>query len=202
MVIRTELRVVERFIRFLLSFSPKNLIFPQFNTDKKKTVRECMMKNRLVQSTVAITLFLLAGCGLGAPDSFMQMNRQYWESMEIKSNVKYEDAWQRVIYIITKKFELEMISKEDGYVRSSYGQSYFTEDLQNERYQIRIVAKFTPDRKKIEFKIESRMWDGKIWHNGSDVRVAANMRKDFLNSLGEPQGKKLTAPSTDSLQIQ
>ena len=160
------------------------------------------MKNRLVRSTAAITLFCLAGCGLGAPDSFMQMNRQYWETMDIKSSVKYEDAWQRVIYIITKKFELEMISKEDGYVRSSYGQSYFTEDLQNERYQIRIVAKFTPDRKKLEFKIESRMWDGKIWHNGSDVRVAANMRKDFLNSLGEPQTKKQTSVPTDSLQVQ
>lgn len=161
------------------------------------------MKNRLIRSAAVITLLCLAGCGLGAPDSFMQMNRQYWESMDIKSTVKYEDAWQRVIYIITKKFELEMISKEDGYVRSSYGQSYFSEDLQNERYQIRIVAKFTPDRKKLEFKIESRMWDGKIWHNGSDVRVAANMRKDFLNSLGEPQTKKQPAPtSTDSLQVQ
>ena len=160
------------------------------------------MNNRLIPSAVAITLLCFAGCGLGAPDSFMQMNRQYWETMDIKSSVKYEDAWQRVIYIITKKFELEMVSKEDGYVRSSYGQSYFTEDLQNERYQIRIVAKFTPDRKKLEFKIESRMWDGKIWHNGSDVRVAANMRKDFLNSLGEPQSKKQTSTPTDSLQVQ
>ncbi|MBP6673587.1 MAG: hypothetical protein KA247_10580 [Bacteroidetes bacterium] len=164
------------------------------------------MKIRIYQSIVFPAILLLAGCGLGAPESFMQMNRQYWESMDVKSTIKYEDAWQRVIYIITKKFELEMISKEDGYVRSSYGQSYFTEDIQNERYQIRIVAKFNPDRKKFEFKIESRVWDGKIWHNGSDVRVAANMRKDFLNSLGEPQAKKQipsqqTAP-TDSLQAQ
>ncbi len=157
-----------------------------------------------VQRSLAVfVLLLLAGCGLGAPDSFMQMNRQYWESMDIKPTIKYDDAWQRVIYIITKKFELEMISKEDGYVRSSYGQSYFSEDLQNERYQIRIVAKFTPDRKKLEFKIESRMWDGKIWHNGSDVRVAANMRRDFLNSLGEPQTKKQqAAPAQDSLEVE
>ncbi|MDD8018178.1 MAG: hypothetical protein PHP42_07380 [Bacteroidota bacterium] len=140
----------------------------------------------------------LAGCGLGAPESFMQMNRQYWEVMNIKPSIAYDDAWQRVIYIITKKFELDMISKEDGYVRSSYGPSYFSEDLLNDKYQIRIVVKFTPDKKKLEFKIESRMWDGKIWHNGSDVRVASNMRKDFQNSLGEPI-KKLPAPA-DSLQ--
>jgi hypothetical protein len=165
------------------------------------------MKNRIFQTMVFSVILLFAGCGLGAPESFMQMNRQYWESMDVKPAIKFDDAWQRVIYIITKKFELDMISKEDGYVRSSYGQSYFSEDIQNERYQIRIVAKFTPDRKKFEFKIESRMWDGKIWHNGSDVRVAANMRKDFLNSLGEPQVKKQlpaaqqTAP-TDSLQAQ
>ncbi len=167
------------------------------------------MKNRITRSFLFPVLLLLAGCGLGAPESFMQMNRQYWESMDIKPSYKYEDAWQRVIYIITKKFELEMISKEDGYVRSAYGQSYFTEDIQNERYQIRIVAKFTPDRKKFEFKIESRMWDGKIWHNGSDIRVAANMRKDFLNSIGEapvPVKKPLpagqTAAPADTLQAQ
>ncbi len=165
------------------------------------------MKIRMFQSFILTLILMFAGCGLGAPESFMQMNRQYWESMDIKSTIKYDDAWQRVIYIITKKFELEMISKEDGYVRSSYGQSYFSEDIQNERYQIRIVAKFTPDRKKFEFKIESRMWDGKIYHHGSDVRIAANMRKDFLNSLGEPQVKKQMpagqqAAPTDSLQAQ
>jgi hypothetical protein len=42
--------------------------------------------------------------------------------------------------------------------------------------------------------------------NGSDVRIAANMRKDFLNSLGEPQVKKQMpsqqAAPTDSLQAQ
>jgi len=161
------------------------------------------MNTLSLRIAIVSLLIIVAGCGLGAPDSFMQMNRQYWESMDIKSAYKYDDAWQRVIYIITKKFELEMISKEDGYVRSSYGQSYFTEDIQNERYQIRIVAKFTPDRKKFEFKIESRMWDGKIWHNGSDVRVAANMRKDFLNSIGDAQVKKQPVSTpTDSLQVQ
>lgn len=166
-------------------------------------LKEDTMKPLIVRSLTALLLVLYAGCGLGAPDSFMQMNRQYWEAMDVKPSVKYDDAWQRVIYIITKKFELEMISKEDGYVRSAYSQSYFSEDMQNERYQIRIVAKFTPDRKKFEFKIESRVWDGKIWHNGSDVRVAANMRKDFLNSIGDvPLKKSGPAVPADSLQSQ
>ena len=144
------------------------------------------------------------GCGTGAPDSFMRMTKQYWEVVDVKPSLKYDDAWQRVIYIVTKKFELEMISKEDGYVRSAFGPSYFTEDLTNDKYQVRIVAKFTPDRKKVEYKIESRIWTGKIWENGSDVRVAANMRKDFVNSLVEPIKKSptgTTAPA-DSLQPQ
>ncbi|MCK9408577.1 MAG: hypothetical protein WCX28_06530 [Bacteriovoracaceae bacterium] len=159
----------------------------------------------MIRTVIVSAFMLLSGCGLGAPDSFMQMNKQYWETMDIKQSVKYEDAWQRVIYIVTKKFELDMISKEDGYVRSAYCQSYFSEDMQNERYQIRIVAKFTPDRKKFEFKIESRIWDGKIWHNGSDVRVAANMRRDFMNSIGDGFVKKqgVVAPATaDSLHAQ
>ena len=148
--------------------------------------------NRIVLPAVfiAIIIFLLSGCGGGAPQSFMRMNKQYWEVINIKPSIKYNEAWERVIYIITKKFELEMISKEDGYVRSAWGPSYFTEDIQRDNYQVRIVGKFSPDRKKFEFKIESHVWDGKIYQNGSDVRVAANMRKDFLNSLGVPQKKK------------
>jgi hypothetical protein len=147
---------------------------------------------------------LFNGCGTGAPESFMRMTKQYWEVIEVKASVKYDDAWQRVIYIVTKKFELEMISKEDGYVRSAFGPSYFSEDMTNDKYQVRIVAKFTPDRKKVEYKIESRIWDGKIWLNGSDVRVAANLRKDFVNSLVEPVKKNpagATVPA-DSLQQQ
>lgn len=143
------------------------------------------------------SVLIVSGCGVGAPDSFMRMTKQYWEVVDIKQGMKYDDAWERVIYIITKKFELEMISKEDGYVRSAYGASYFTEDMHNDKYQVRIVAKFTPDKRKLEFKIESRIWDGKIWQNGSDVRVAANMRKDFMNALGEPQ-KTQTKPAAPS----
>lgn len=163
-----------------------------------------------MKNIYAIGLLLIAssalfnGCGTGAPESFMRMTKQYWEVIEVKASVKYDDAWQRVIYIVTKKFELEMISKEDGYVRSAFGPSYFSEDMTNDKYQVRIVAKFTPDRKKVEYKIESRIWDGKIWLNGSDVRVAANMRKDFVNSLVEPVKKNPAGPTApaDSLQQQ
>lgn len=163
-----------------------------------------MKKIHLFGLLLIVSSTLFTGCGTGAPDSFMVMTKQYWEVVDVKQSIKYDDAWQRVIYIVTKKFELEMISKEDGYVRSAYGPSYFTEDMVNDKYQIRIVAKFTPDRKKVEFKIESRIWNGKIWENGSDVRVAANMRKDFINSLVEPIKKNTLAPTTpaDTLQQQ
>lgn len=150
---------------------------------------------------VLLSLTVISGCSTGAPDSFMRMTKQYWEVVDLKPTIRYDDAWQRMIYIITKKFELEMISKEDGYVRSAFGPSYFTEDMQNDKYQVRIVAKFTPDKKRMEFKIESRIWDGKIFQNGSDVRVAANMRLDFLYSLGEPPKRSsMQSASPDSLE--
>lgn len=180
----------------MLSFFPESCIF----THTKNHLGETGMQ-KLNRFILAGFFLAISGCGSGAPDSFMRMTKQYWEVVNIKPTITYSDAWERVIYIITKKFELEMISKEDGYVRSAFGPSYFTEDMQNDKYQVRIVAKFTPDKKKLEFKIESRIWDGKIYQNGSDVRVAANMRKDFRNSLGEPQKRpaKQSAPA-DSIQ--
>ncbi|MBW7886751.1 MAG: hypothetical protein H3C35_00140 [Bacteroidetes bacterium] len=157
------------------------------------------MKKYLFYLVTFLSLTGIFGCGTGAPDSFMPMTRQYWETIVIDPKLSYDMAWQRVIYIITKKFELDMISKEDGYARSQYGPSYFSDVIGNNKYQVRIVAKFTPDKKKLEFKIESQVFEGKIWMNGSDTRVAANMRRDFENSLSikKPKTKQ---PSTDSLK--
>lgn len=183
-------------IKSLLSFLPESCIFQHIKNLIGGTGMQTI--NRFI---IIVLIIVFSGCGSGAPDSFMRMTKQYWEVVNIKPSMAYNDAWERVIYIITKKFELEMISKEDGYVRSAYGPSYFTEDMQNDKYQVRIVAKFTPDKKKLEFKIESRIWDGKIFQNGSDVRVAANMRRDFLNSLGEPQKRPVKQGTpADSLQ--
>ena len=167
---------------------------------------------KIAASLCVLFLAVIAfnGCGTGAPNSYIQMDKQFWDVVEVNPKITYDDAWQRVVYIVTKKFELEMVSKEDGYVRSTYGLSYFSEDLKNNRYRVRIVAKFTPNRKKVEFKIDAQVFDGKVWINGSDSRVAANIRKDFINSLVEPVAKKQSpaAPATtvpspsDSTQTQ
>lgn len=162
------------------------------------------MKITTLLFVVFLGVITFNGCGTGAPNSYIQMDKQFWDVVEVNPKITYDDAWQRVVYIVTKKFELEMISKEDGYVRSAYGPSYFSEDLKNNHYKVRIVAKFTPTRKKVEFKIDAQVFDGKVWINGSDARVAANIRKDFVNSLVEPLTKKQspTAQPSDSTQTQ
>jgi len=131
------------------------------------------------------TMLCFYGCGPSIPDSFVPVTRQTWEVLAIKPSMRYDEAWQRAMYIITKKFELEMMSKEDGYIRSAYGPSYFSEDIQKDYYQVRITVKFSPNRQKLEFKIESRVYKKDMWRNGSDTRIAANMKKEFLYSLSE-----------------
>jgi hypothetical protein len=162
------------------------------------------MKRVTLLFVLFLTTFVFNGCGTSAPDSYIKMDKQFWDAVEVSPKIKYDDAWQRVVYIVTHKFELEMVSKEDGYVRSAYGPSYFSEDLKNDRYKVRIVAKFTPTKKRVEFKIDAQVFDGKVWISGSDSRVAANIRKDFVNSLVEPQLKKQSQPGmpSDSTQSQ
>ena len=145
-----------------------------------------------VATALVCSVLMLTGCGSSAPDSFFPMTKQLWESVPVDKKITYDDAWQRVIYIVTKKFELEMISKEDGYVRSAYSPSYFSEEIGNHNYHVRIVAKFTPDRSRLEFKIEAQVYDGKYWENGSDTRIAANMKRDLEYSLSprKPAPKK------------
>lgn len=156
---------------------------------------------RTIVQLIAVAVLLMAtGCGSGAPDSFMQTSTARWEFMNIRPDLNYDDAWERVIYIVSKRFEPEMISKENGYIRSEFGPSFVSTDAANDKYQIRITAKFTPDKRRLDFKIESRIFDGKLWNNGSDMRVAAIIRGEFRNAIGEPLKQQPAAPANSLKQ--
>ena len=139
--------------------------------------------------TVVLFSTLMIGCGTSAPDSFLQMQQPYWETIEVRSNMKYDDVWQKAVYIVAKKFDIDLSIKEDGYIRSPWVASYFSDARDNAEYRVKIVAKFSADKRKFEFKIDSQILKGKNWINGSDSRIGANMKKDFMNSFGDQKAE-------------
>ncbi len=43
-----------------------------------------------------------------------------WASVELREDVEYERAWDAVVDTLIRRFDVEVLSKEDGYVRTNW----------------------------------------------------------------------------------
>jgi hypothetical protein len=118
----------------------------------------------------------------GPPKTFQKLANSQWVSYEIRSDVEFEHAWNTVFDILITDFDLEMVLKNDGYLRTawlhSYGGSY------DHEYRVRVTVRFAPDHKKLRVKAEAQVKDGDRWITGVDSRLLATLRTDLMGTIG------------------
>ena len=137
---------------------------------------------------VLLSLFLGALiCGCAAPKTFVRTAAPGWNTIEVREDIEYEDAWKTIVDLIGRKFDIEILSKEDGYLRTGW---YFawTGELQ-EWYKVRGIVKFSPDRKTLEVKSEAQffrrgLFGGGGWELGTDERLSTTLRTDVMGTVG------------------
>jgi len=78
------------------------------------------------------------------PVTFIQTLEHAWASIEIREDVPYDRAWASVVDLIVRKFEAEILSKEDGYLRTTWLYTW-TGELR-EDYRVRVTVKFVPEK--------------------------------------------------------
>jgi len=140
-------------------------------------------KLRWIIPVSILGLILLLASGCVAPGSFVQTMEPVWASVEIREGIDYEHAWASVIDLVARKFDLEVISKEGGYVRSSWMYTWTGEF--REDYRVRIIVKFSPDRSKVEVKSEANYRSGAgFWVIGSDTVVLQTLKTDIMGTIG------------------
>jgi hypothetical protein len=148
-----------------------------------------MMKKHLYASTRCYDYFLLLvvlsliGCA-SIPASFIITYEPGWASIEIREGMKYEAAWQEVTDVLAKKFELEMISKDGGYLRTSWIYTWWKVGERTENYRVRAIVKFSPDGRKVDIKTEANYLRGKQWLVGSDTRLLETVKTDIMGVVG------------------
>jgi hypothetical protein len=98
--------------------------------------------------------------------------------------MKYEAAWQEVTDVLAKKFELEMISKDGGYLRTSWIYTWWKVGERTENYRVRAIVKFSPDGRKVDIKTEANYLRGKQWLVGSDTRLLETVKTDIMGVIG------------------
>ncbi len=130
-------------------------------------------------------LFLLC-C---APNSFVRTTSPGWSTIEIRDGLSYDEAWKSVVDLIAKKFGIEILSKEDGYIRTEWLSSWTGNLSQN--YKVRSIIKFNPDKRIVEVKSEAQYYDGGYfgigagWVMGTDEVLSATLRSDIIARVGK-----------------
>jgi hypothetical protein len=132
-----------------------------------------------------VVLVLCLSLGLafaGPPKTFQKTGPSQWITFEIRDGVDFQHAWDSTFDILIKDFDLDLVLKDDGYVRTqwlyAYGEKY---DFQ---YRLRLAVRFAPDRKSIRVKPEAHYKDGENWVMGVDSRLINTFKTDLMGTIG------------------
>ena len=143
-----------------------------------------MSKLRGIIGVSLLVLILLFTFGCVAPVSFVKTMEPSWASIEIYESMDYDNAWGCVVDLLARKFDLEIISKEAGYIRTTWLYTW-TGELR-EDYRVRVIVKFSPDRSKVDVKSEAhyRAELGRGWVTGSDTALLRTLKTDIMGAVG------------------
>lgn len=131
------------------------------------------------------TLLILNSCGTMKPSSFIQAtDGGTWSSIQVRDDLDYDKAWNEVLDVIAKRFEMDMISKEGGYARSQWIYTWNTKGKYTEKYRVRVVFKFSSDRKKVDVKTEAEFGGDPNWKRGWDNRLLSTVKQDVMGVVG------------------
>ncbi|MEW6715469.1 MAG: hypothetical protein AB1306_10320 [Nitrospirota bacterium] len=131
----------------------------------------------------SLIIFSLIGC-VSMPSTFIMTYEPGWASIEIKEGIKFENAWQEVLDVLAKKFELEMISREGGYIRTAWIYTWWKVGERTENYRVRAIIKFSPDGRNVDIKTEANYLKSGQWIIGADTRLLETVKTDIMGVVG------------------
>lgn len=116
------------------------------------------------------------------PVTFVQTLEHSWATIEIVENMEYEKAWSAVVDLLVRRFDLEVLSKENGYLRTTWLYSWMGE--LREDYRVRVTIKFSFDKSKVEIKSEANYQRASGWVIGSDTALLQTLKSDIMGTIG------------------
>ena len=158
------------------------------------------MKKYLV-AVLSILCVLALGCGpikllnntptpAPPPTTFIEsVDEVGWSTILIRESIKYDDAYNEVLDVIAKHYEMDMISKEGGYGRSNWiitQRRPYDNTTITTTYKTRVMFKFSADRTKVDIKTEAQFNNGmdNIWRIGYDGELLRTIKQDIEGTIG------------------
>ena len=150
-------------------------------------------KKNLIQSVIILIMALIAlGCGSTKNTSKVSRVASFvegeggWASVLINQNIKYELAFDDVLSIVTRNFEIDMISPEAGYLRTKWNTTYvrMSNGAIVKNYRVRVTIKMSKERMRIDINAEAEELRGDYWFRGHDSRLLETMKQDIAGVVG------------------
>jgi hypothetical protein len=141
-----------------------------------------------MKKIVLIVLLSFVAVLACAPRTFIRTMDPGWNTVELRDDITYETAWKSTVDLISRKFDIEILSRDDGYIRTAWLYSW-TGELE-ETYKVRAVIKFTPDKRVAEVKSEAQNYSsgflgiGRGWVMGTDELLVTTLRTDLMGKIG------------------
>ena len=145
-----------------------------------------------IQLAVILFVGVLLGCAMiGPPITFIRTvdESSVWKSIEIREDIEIDKdfLWRTVVDALSHKFDLEVLTKESGYLRTSWKYVYILPNNQtvSDRYRSRIILKFSGENwSLLQMKSESHWLEpGKGWIIGYDTQLLEDVYGDLQGRL-------------------
>ncbi len=138
-------------------------------------------KSKLVLLTV-FSFLVVALIGCSTPKTFVRTTEPAWVSIEVRNDLPYTNAWNSVLDTMVKRFDPEILSQQDGYVRTTW--LYTWTGKLTEKYRVRVTAKFNPEHSRVELKSEAEYGGPGKWVQGYDSRLLETIKTDVMGKIG------------------
>ncbi|MDM8564493.1 hypothetical protein QUF74_02460 [Candidatus Halobeggiatoa sp. HSG11] len=134
-----------------------------------------------------IVVSILFSCA-SQPLTFIESKNEegMWKSIPLHSRYgmfvnKNKEVWRRVVDILSEKYDLEILDKTSGYIRTSW-KSLPSDD---KKYRSRVIIKMLGNVwHTARLKTEAQLLDGETWLVGYDKVILEEIYKDLQGRVG------------------
>ena len=145
-----------------------------------------MAKRTKMVMLLAMVLGLVStGC---APNTFVR-SAPGWKVIELNDGLEgnYADAWQKTVDTIARNYDIQMLDRDSGYLRTAW--AYGISGGIYNRYRGRITVKYpvVKDPRKIEIKTDAQWLDNintGLWFSGWDRTFQRDVFTELSGRLG------------------
>lgn len=139
----------------------------------------------LLMFTLIVALPLLISCGAAAPSTFQRaVDGGSWSSVMLREDLSYNKAFGEVVDVIGRRFELDMISKEGGYLRTNWIYTWNRKGKYTDKYRTRVIIKFNADKTRVDLKTEAEFGGEPKWIKGFDTALLTQTKQDIMGVVG------------------